>query len=108
MDNFPLQRRAAANTLVDGSPRVMPFQEWRVTACRKELRRDDDDQTTNNIQNTNHNSTQVYGGLRVMPHQELVWRVTACPAPGSGGLRGAAALSFANATAEAKERKAEG
>ena len=33
-----------------------------------------------------------------MPHQELVWRVTACPAPGFGVLRGAAALSFANAT----------
>ena len=92
----------------------MPFQGWRVTACRKELRRDDDDdQTTNNIQNTNpndtnHNTTQEQGDLRVMPHQELVWRVTACPAPGSGVLRGAAALSFANATAEAKERKAEG
>ena len=27
-----------------------------------------------------------------------MWRVTACPAPGSGVLRGAAALSFANAT----------
>ena len=33
-----------------------------------------------------------------MPHQELVWRVTAYPAPGSGVFCGVAALSFANAT----------
>ena len=45
---------------------------------------------------------------RVMPHQELVWRSTAYPAPGSGVLCGATALAFADATAEAKEEKTEG
>ena len=54
-----------------------------------------------------HPGTPATGSEELCLTRSLCGGFTAYPAPGSGVLCGAAALAFADATAEAKEQKAE-